>query len=85
MKIPDEYQQLCKDLAKVLQDFNLENGFGSKELSKEKTIYNFTGRLSISDPKMSDINFMWENGRHGADQNKISISTEIRVNTIINE
>lgn len=85
MKIPKEYQQLCRDLAKVLRKFNTENGWMEKDMSKEKTIYRFHGKMSISDIGMSDVYFDWESGRHGDSERKISIHTEIRVNTEIDE
>jgi hypothetical protein len=85
MEIPKEYQQLCRDLAKVLRNFNHENGWVNNELNRNKTIYHFSGKLSISDHKMSDIHFSWENGRHGDSQGQITIHTEIRVSTQIDE
>lgn len=86
MQIPKEYQQLCRDIAKVLRKFNTENGWVNKEnIDKERTIYQFSGRLSISDRDMSDIHFSWENGRHGDAQSQISINTELRVSTKIDE
>tara|TARA_R110000823_G_C15853261_1_gene492376 strand:- start:210 stop:479 length:270 start_codon:yes stop_codon:yes gene_type:complete len=86
MEIPKEYQQLCKDLAKVLRKFNYDHGWMSdKDLEKEKIIYRFSGKMSISDHKMSDIHFGWENGRHGDGQGEISISTTISVDAKIDE
>jgi ABC-type antimicrobial peptide transport system ATPase subunit len=86
MEIPEEYQQLCKDLAKVLRNFNYEKGWmNEKDWDKQKTIYNFSGKMSISDHKMSDIHFSWESGRHGDSQGQISISSTIMVNTKIDE
>jgi len=85
MEIPEEYQQLCKDLAKVLRKFNNDHGFIEQDQSSEKTIYSFSGKISISDYKMSDIHFRWESGRHGGGEGKISINTTIRVETKIDE
>lgn len=86
MKIPQEYQQLCKDLAKVLRDFNHEHGYRKKESAdEEKIIFRFTGKISAMEPNMSNINFYWENGRHGDTQGKITIETEIRVQTEIDD
>ena len=86
MEIPKEYQQLCKDLAKVLRKFNNENGWMSEKCKiDEKIIYKFSGRMSVNNHKMSDIQFHWENGRHGDSQGRINIRTDISIDTEINE
>ncbi len=87
MKIPEEYQQLCKDLAKVLRKFNEDHGYMSvgEDYSKEKTIFRFNGQLMVNSPNMTNINFNWQNGRHGDDMGRIIISADIRVDTAIDE
>ena len=81
LKLPNEYEQLCKDIAKVIKDFNVKNGYPN---NPESLVYSFNCKLSTSIPNISDIQVWWNNGRHGAEMNKLEISTEIRVSASIN-
>ena len=84
--IPKEYQQLCKDIAKVLRKFNTDHGWlAGKDLSEEKSVLMFSGKIQNSDLKLSDIHFTWEKGRHGDGEGQISIHTTLRVQTKIDE
>lgn len=82
LEIPQEYQQLCRDISKVLKDFNLKYGYPTEP---EKVVYHFNGKLSTNIPNVSDIQFVWDNGRHSSRMNKIEIFTEVRVKTSIND
>ena len=71
LKLPSEYEQLCKDIAKVIKDFNLKNGY---PMNPENLVYSFNCKLSTNIPNISDIQLWWNNGRHGAEMNKIEIN-----------
>ena len=84
MGIPEEYQQLCRDLAKVLREFNVKNGYYDPMSSRQNMVHAFTGQMQLSG-EASAVNFAWENGRHGAGQGKITISAAINVRIKIDE
>lgn len=66
INIPEDLQQICRDFAEVAIKHNLYNVFG-----------NFKHRTHWG----GDISFSWSAGRHEAEQNEISISTQLFVNT----
>ncbi len=68
--IPENIQQICREIAKVAQEQGLD------KLSCSFNCYKFS-------PWGSDIHFQWEMGRHGEDRNEIKISSQFTVFTTV--
>lgn len=69
INIPEELQQVCKDLAKVAQKHNL---------------YELRGTFNPRDNSWSrDISFSWKAGRHNEDSDEIDITSSFYVHTRI--
>jgi hypothetical protein len=66
--IPEDLQQICRDLAKVAQAAGL---------------YELTGEFKHHKRWGGPVSFSWHAGRHEADVNRISISTTLHVNTTV--
>lgn len=64
--IPENLQEICRDLAKVAQKHKL---------------YELTGKFRHQTNWGGEISFVWISGRHDEDNNKLSISTSLYVNT----
>lgn len=70
IEIPDDIQEICRNIAKAAQDSGL-NKFECK----------FTPGF---DSKWKyDVHFNWEAGRHGADSNKLFIWSQCTAHTQI--
>ena len=68
IEIPEELQAVCKAIAKV---------------AKEHKLYNLSGKFSpgYDSRWRDDIHFSWTSGRHGAENNKLTINSQIWVTT----
>lgn len=66
--IPEDLQQICRDLAIVAQQHKL---------------YRLSGTFSPPTHWGGQISFSWEDGRHGVKRNSISISSNFQVHTEI--
>jgi hypothetical protein len=66
INIPEDLQQICRDFAEVAIKHNL---------------ISFSGKFHPTTNWGGEISFNWSSGRHFADQNEISISTQLFVNT----
>ena len=72
IEIPEELQNVCKELAKVAA----KNG-----------LYGLSGKFNAPTPRdwSGEIQFRWEAGRHNEDSNNITIWSNLSVTTKINE
>ncbi len=70
--IPEELQQVCRDIADVARKHGLLEL--SCDFDPRNMHNNWGGRIS----------FLWRAGRHGEDANRLSISSQFHVNTKIN-
>lgn len=66
--IPDELQQICKDMAKV---------------ARKHGLYKFNGVFRPNTGWAGDVSFTWEAGRHGEDSDSIRISSSFHVHTTV--
>ena len=66
IEIPEELQQICRDLAKVAQKHGL---------------HTLKGDFSPNTNWGGDVHFRWSAGRHGAESNQISITSNFYVHT----
>jgi hypothetical protein len=68
MDIPEPHVEFCRAVARLARDHKL---------------YRFTGqfRPGYDDAWHGDITFSWESGRHGEDEGKIAIQSQVWVNT----
>ena len=64
LEIPQEYKNLCIAIAKLLNEFNIKNGYFSP-ISDTHAVYSFNGHLRINNPNASNIQINWQCGRHG--------------------
>lgn len=79
-EIPEKYQKLCKDIAKVLVEFQSEN-YNNKSYDG---VYRFTGKFQPAGMKdWGEVSFTWESGRHNDSVGFITIRSEIRIDTKI--
>ena len=86
MKIPEKYQQLCKDIANVLKEFEEQCYHEScKDKSKYDGVISFQAEFQ---PKgmgsdWGKVEMRWNSGRHHADVNQLTISSQLTVRTVI--
>lgn len=66
VNIPENIQQVCRDFAEVA----IKHG-----------LFNFSGKFQPPHGWSGEISFNWKAGRHSEDQNEISISSQMWVNT----
>lgn len=66
--IPEKHQEFCRALARVARAHKMKNLSGSY-------------RTAFGDPWQHDIQFSWEQGRHGEDSDKLFINSNVRVYT----
>lgn len=64
--IPEDLQQVCRDLAKVAQKHGL---------------YELSGRFQPRGEWSGEISFGWTSGRHNEDEDEIRISSQFNVFT----
>lgn len=64
--IPEHHQVFCKAVARVAKEHGMDNLSG-------------TYSPGWKDPWSAQIHFSWTQGRHGADSDKIFISSEMQV------
>ena len=66
--IPDELQQVCKDIAKV---------------AREHKLYNLSGKFQSDIHWIGEVSFNWSAGRHNEDSDEIKIYFNMSVNSKI--
>jgi hypothetical protein len=66
IEIPEELQQICRDMAKVAQTHGL---------------YEFSGKFRPKGSWGGDILFAWKAGRHEEDSDQIDITSSFFVHT----
>ncbi len=66
--IPEQHKEFCRVVATLCKQYNLTNFHG-------------TFKPGYNDPWPAKITFGWDSGRHGADVDKIHISSEVWVHT----
>ena len=69
INIPEELQEVCRDIAKVAQKHGLRR---------------LSGQFSHRTAWGGNISFVWDSGRHNAESNELSISTQFFVSTKVN-
>ena len=86
LKIPEVYQQLCKDIAGVIRKHQMNHSYFTDETKQPGGVYSFTGKFSpmASGPEWGEIQFHWESGRHYDEIGKITITSNYRVETTLN-
>ena len=72
ISIPERHQEICRQIAKIAKDNGLTR------LSGKYSDY-------LGNDWDGDISFNWDAGRHGADSNRLYITSEFRVNTLVDE
>ena len=70
IEIPEELQQICRDLAKVAQKHGL---------------YSLKGDFNPNTNWGGDVHFRWSAGRHSEESNHISITSNFYVHTKIKD
>lgn len=71
-EIPDKHQAFCREVAKLCRKHGLTHFSGSF-------------KPGYGDEWRSDISFKWDAGRHEEDVGKVSIWSQMHVNTNIDE
>lgn len=71
-EIPQEVQEVARELARVAQKYNLSR------LSGEFTMH-------WQHPFRERLQFTWDSGRHGAEMNTLNLHTKFDVTTKVNE
>jgi len=66
INIPEDLQQVCRDLAKIAQQHGL---------------YELSGRFQPRNGWHGEISFSWATGRHNEDDDKIKIASTFNVFT----
>ena len=69
IEIPEELQQICRDLATVAQKHGL---------------HSLSGNFQPSTNWGGDIHFRWSAGRHGVESDEIGITSNFHVHTKVN-
>ena len=72
ISIPERHQEFCRALARVAREHGV-NKFSGSFVPEWK------------DDWSGDINFSWEQGRHGEDSDKLFIASTLRVFTKLGE
>lgn len=71
MEIPEGYQEFCKEVGRICKKHHIQEFHGSFRPP------------AVHAGGHSQIEFKWEQGRHGADSDKITISSQVWVYTTI--
>jgi hypothetical protein len=69
--IPLDIQEFCKAVAKVAKDHGMSNLHG-------------TFRPNWKSEWRHDVSFSWEQGRHGENADRITISSQVTINAKLN-
>ena len=77
-QIPEQYIELCKEIGTLAKKHGLQRISGKFDDSS------FYGSKS-KEPWSGEIQFSWEQGRHGADSDKINLQAHVRLTTNISE
>jgi hypothetical protein len=70
MTIPEKHLEFCRALAAVAKQFDV-------------TEFSATFTPGFNDPWHHKINMSWEQGRHGEDNEKLSVASQVYVRTTI--
>ena len=70
IEIPVHHQEFCKAIARVAREHGMENFSGSY-------------RPKFRDAWHDQINFSWEQGRHGEDSDRLHITSSMHVHTTL--
>jgi hypothetical protein len=70
-KLPDEYVEFCKQVAKLAAKLKLDR-------------MSMTIRPGYDSTWQSDINMNWNTGRHGDEEEAVRISSQVEIFTKVN-
>ncbi len=73
VQIPEEIQQMCRNICEAARKSGLDHLSGS--FSADFTKSKWT----------QEVSFNWKMGRHGEESNRLSMSSTFRANTVITD
>lgn len=71
IQIPEELQQICRDIAKIAQKHKMVKFHGAFHPRLHQTKW------------AGEISFRWESGRHEEDSNQLYITSQFFIHTIV--